>query len=131
MIINLFHEGPTATALTNELFAWYSQAAFPIYQPKMSLPTTVADSTLCHVSVTKYMHETKFAKGSDERKTRCAGVAADVARFTAELLNAQADGKFESKYKPAAVVGECMTCHTNDVQGKDDCTPCHGDPHGK
>ena len=130
-VINLCHETAVATTLSNELFAWYSQAAFPMYKTEFTLPTTVADSTLCHVSVTKFMDAAGVARATPERKARCGALTADVARFTVELLNAQADGTFVSKYKPAAVVGACMSCHSTDSHGKENCEPCHGDPHGK
>jgi len=130
-IINLFHDTKDATALTNELFSWYSQAEFPYYQPEHTLPTTVADSVLCHVSVTRFMEKANVPRPSAERKARCGGLTADVAKFTVELLNAQADGTFQSKHKPAAIVGECMGCHSNDSHGKENCEPCHDDPHGK
>jgi len=125
--IALFHED--ANPLISELMAWYSQAEFPMYQPEMELPQTVADSTLCHVSVSKFMSESGFAKSSDERKKRCAGVTADVVKFTVELLNAAADGSFEAKYGPAPIVDECISCHSGDVQGQEDCSSCHEDPH--
>jgi hypothetical protein len=35
------------------------------------------------------MEVSKFEYGSAERKTRCAGVAAEVAKKLVELLNAQ------------------------------------------
>lgn len=102
-----------------------------MYKTEFTLPTTVADSTLCHVSVTKFMDAAGVARATPERKARCGALTADVAKFTVELLNAQADGTFVSKYKPAAVVGACMSCHSTDSHGKENCTPCHGDPHGK
>jgi hypothetical protein len=60
-----------------------------MYQPDMELPTTVADSILCNDSVGNFMEKTKFEYGSNERKTRCAGVTADVTKKMVELLNAQ------------------------------------------
>jgi len=35
------------------------------------------------------MEKSGYAMGSDERKTRCAGVAADITRKVVELLNVQ------------------------------------------
>ena len=128
-IINLFHETATANTMTNELLAWYQQCEFPIYQPDIKNPTTVANSVLCHQSVTKFMSEAKVVRASDERKARCGGLTSDVSRFTVQMLNDFADGKFESKYKPAASVAACMSCHSTDSHGKEDCLPCHGDPH--
>lgn len=59
-----------------------------MYQPDMKLDTTVADSILCADSVGNWMEKTGFAYGSDERKTRCAGVTGDVTKKMVELLNA-------------------------------------------
>lgn len=67
----------------------YKEAELPIYQPKMKLATTVADSIMCADSVGNFMKETGYEMGSDERKTRCAGVAADITKKMVELLNAQ------------------------------------------
>lgn len=128
-IINLFHDTADATVLTNELLSWYQQCEFPIYQPVVQNPTTVANSVLCHVSVTKFMSEANVVRASDERKARCGGLTADVSKFTVQMLNDFADGKFTSQYKPAASVAACMACHSTDSHGKEDCLPCHGDPH--
>lgn len=77
------------------------------------------------------MQKAKVSRPSAERKARCGALTAEVAAFTAQLLNDQADGKFTSKYKPASIVAECMTCHSNDSHGKENCLPCHDDPHKK
>jgi len=79
----------TSKKVLVELENWYRGAVLPIYQPDMTLDTTVADSILCADSVGKFMEKTGFAMGSDERKTRCAGVAADVTKKMVELLNAE------------------------------------------
>lgn len=74
--------------ITQELFAWYRKAELPIYQPKLKSETTVADSVNCLESVGHYMEKTGVAMGDEARKERCAGVTGDVAKKTAELLNA-------------------------------------------
>jgi len=80
----------TAAKLTGELYKWYKEASFPYYQPEgQDLKQTVAKSTLCGDSVAIWMEETGFEFGSAERKTRCAGVAADTAKKVIELLNAE------------------------------------------
>ncbi|WP_313340427.1 C-GCAxxG-C-C family (seleno)protein [Sedimentibacter sp.] len=78
----------TSKKVLVELQNWYRKAELPIYQPDMKLDTTVADSILCIDSVGKFMEKTGYAMGDDERKTRCAGVAADVTKKMVELLNA-------------------------------------------
>lgn len=74
--------------LVKELLAWYKEFPFPEYQPAgLDLPTSVADSENCENSVMTWVEESGYEYGSDERKERCAGVTADVAKHTAELLN--------------------------------------------
>ena len=59
-----------------------------MYQPEnLGLKTTVAESTLCEISVNKFMEAQGVAYGDPERKSRCAGVTADVTRKMVELLN--------------------------------------------
>ncbi len=73
-----------------DLNEWYKTAEFPMYQPEgLDLPHTVANSLLCDESVNIYMEESGYEYGSAERKSRCAGVAADVTRKMVELLNAE------------------------------------------
>jgi len=127
--ISFFTDEETQMTLVNELMAWYQQAPFPMYQPAgLNLPQTVAESTLCHVSITKFLHEGGFALKSEEKEERCGGLSADVAAFTVKLLNDFVDGKFESKYSPAAIVKECQACHGQNTQGKENCVQCHTDP---
>lgn len=81
-------EPDVAKKMLGELENWYKEAELPIYQPDMKLTTTVANSILCNDSVGLFMEKTGYEYGSDERKTRCAGVAADVTKKMVELLNA-------------------------------------------
>lgn len=78
----------TSKKILAELSAWYKTAEFPMYQPEnLGLKQTVANSTLCEDSVGKFMEETGIKYGDPERKSRCAGVTADVVRKMVELLN--------------------------------------------
>lgn len=78
----------TSKKLVGQLFNWYKTYEFPQYQPEnLNLTYTVADSTLCEVSVANFMEAHGVAYGDHERKARCAGVTADVLRKTVELLN--------------------------------------------
>lgn len=79
----------TQKKVVADLFRWYESAEFPSYQPGgMNLKTTVAESTLCEVSVMKFMAAEDVKYGDAKRKERCAGVTAEVAKKTIELLNA-------------------------------------------
>ena len=81
-------EPDQAKKILGELSAWYRTAEFPMYQPEgLGLKNTVAESTLCSESVGKFMEAQGVAYGDPERKSRCAGVTADVARKMVELLN--------------------------------------------
>lgn len=120
--------------LINELMGWYTQFAFPEYRPAggAELPTSVAGSPLCHVSVTRWCVSSGYQENSKERKERCARLTADVAAQAVRLLNAYYDGAFTANYVPPASVSECMSCHgpagMNHTRGKMDCVQCH-EPH--
>ena len=80
----------TSKKIFAELSSWYKAAEFPMYQPEnLGLKTTIAESTLCEVSVGKFMEAQGCKYGDPERKSRCAGVTADVTRKMFELLNEQ------------------------------------------
>ena len=76
-----------AAAVTAELFKWYTSTELPIYQPEVENKTVVSESVNCKDSVGQFMEVSGFAMGDPERKARCAGIAADCAGKTAELLN--------------------------------------------
>lgn len=78
-----------APKVTADLFAWYRGAELPSYQPEMELVKTVAESVLCADSVGKHMTAQGYTSmGDPQRKARCAGVTAEAAAKTVELLNA-------------------------------------------
>ena len=116
--------------LCDELMAWYMKFPFPEYQPAgMDLPKVPVDSSLCHVSVTKWMKEAGVARGSEERKHRCGGLTADCVIKTVDMLNKLADtGAFEKEHQPHESVETCMRCHDNMqpyTHGKENCNACH------
>lgn len=89
-VIGLVCAPADAKKITAALFSWYRETPFPIYQPEIKAEkTTVANSVNCLDSVGLFMKENDIADmKADPRKARCAGVSADVAKKTAELLNA-------------------------------------------
>lgn len=124
--------------LGNELVGWYTKFPFPSknfesYCAIKNQVTTIAESPLCHVSVSRW----SAAAGKDGRindagkKDRCAKVTGDTAAKAAELLNLMLEGKFVASYKPADDFAHCLTCHTgktsmrDDEQGKMNCLMCH------
>jgi len=81
-------EPEEARPAIKEMFDWYRAADLPIYDSgERSASTTVAGSTLCYDSVSKYIKVEGLAYGDPERKERCASVTADVAKYVAEVLN--------------------------------------------
>lgn len=86
-LIGLFCEAADARALRDQLYDWYKVTEFPIYQPEIESITTVANSIQCSDSVGTYMAATGYAMSDPGRLARCAGLSADVAVKTIELLN--------------------------------------------
>ncbi|NLW25356.1 MAG: C_GCAxxG_C_C family protein [Clostridia bacterium] len=124
--------------LIEELFGWYTTFPFPQYMPPVGkagkaegkLPTSVAGSVLCHVSVSNWCAESKYRAEGRERSERCGRLTADVAAKTVELLNSYHSNKFVPVFKHPESVGECMTCHgkgstLENTRGKMDCIQCH------
>jgi hypothetical protein len=119
----------------NEVFAFYEQEALPNYAPpeaRFQVPGSVAGSTLCHISISKWCDASGFDASSPELGDRCAQLAASVAKYTVEVLNAQLDGSFTAARQPAAVALACLGCHgrggaVGSTFGKMDCGTCHTD----
>jgi hypothetical protein len=123
-----------AFPLIRELFAWYEQESLPNHRPKtvkFEIKPSVAKSPLCHVSVTRWSKATGLKSFSKERSERCGWLTASVAKYTAELLNAKADGAFKAAHVLSAQVKECRSCHDKggsieNSRGLMDCTGgCH------
>jgi hypothetical protein len=118
-----------------ELFAFYEQEALPNYVPpeaRFQVPGSIAGSTLCHVSISRWCDAAGFDASSPELGDRCAQLAASVAKYTVEVLNAQLDGSFTAARQPAAAVLPCLGCHdrgsvVESTFGKMDCGTCHTD----
>ena len=76
-IIGLMCAPDDASAITKELFNWYTSTNLPI-----------AKTVNCADSVTAFMAAAGITEMSDPRRlARCGGVSGDVAKKTAELLN--------------------------------------------
>lgn len=132
--INLFCGKDDYGKLINNLIAWYSQTALPIYVPpeKTSIVMSISNSPLCHASVSQWCGAAKKGVTSAERKERCARLVSDVCIKTITMLNEHFTDGFTPTHSPAPVVGECMTCHgstaMNNTLTKMDCNSCHT-PH--
>ena len=138
----LFFPRKERDAMIDELFRWYEITAFPMYKPNPGttkvegpLPTSVADSIICHISVAKWCAASKFDARSTERSERCGRITADVALKTLEIIHAKMDGKFAPALKKSELSASCTEpgCHGENkkdwkhagLKGKMDCTPCH------
>ncbi|MDY6823539.1 MAG: C-GCAxxG-C-C family protein [Thermodesulfobacteriota bacterium] len=122
--------------MVDELFTWYEQTPLPGYIPEKyiafqgALPSSVPDSVLCHVSVSKWCYENNIKMKSKPRSERCARVTGAVTLRAVEIMNAKIDhAAFTS-----GVIGEarktCGSCHAAEAEsdilkGKMDCKACH------
>lgn len=136
---------PNPAELINELYKWHEETSLPninisvaadpaeVYPASGEVTPTVAESVLCHVSVSRWATQTGNNINSAEKKQRCGQLAGSVAKKAVELLNAQADETFVAAYPLSDEVKACMGCHVgatslrDDAQGKIDCGSCHTD----
>ncbi|MBZ5553030.1 MAG: C-GCAxxG-C-C family protein [Acidobacteriia bacterium] len=134
--IYLLKDSKTGNDLISEIFNWYGVEKLPNYRPKtpkFEIATTVSESQLCHVSVTKWANHTGFKTGSPERAERCAWLTASVAKRTTELLNQQLSGTYQRTHLTPANVTLCLQCHgpsgtvanVHITGGQSNCTSCH------
>lgn len=130
--------GTAVDPLGNELMGWYTTNPFPSnlmdsYANFKRVKQTVANSPLCHLSVSNWCFTTRNTVSSEEKKDRCAKVAADTAAKAAEILNAWKAGTFTGVYQPGAEFASCLSCHNgatstlDDEQGLANCLMCHDD----
>jgi hypothetical protein len=149
----------TNVGFADQIMLHYAQTEFPpkglhdiymdpdyqnLFGGKMPAPDDevlaydIPHSQLCHVSVSQWMEAAgtdggeKNAYGIVHKNDRCAKVTADVAAFTAGLLNG-----VTSNYEIPDSAKACMYCHqltdspSLAQQGKLNCLNCHVDnePH--
>ena len=126
-----------ADEIINELYSWYQVTELPEYVPEepkkadlSPFPKSVANSPLCHASVTNWCEASGYRAFSAERSERCGRLTADVAKKLVELLNAKADGTFVAAYPLDERTASCRGCHTKgspleNTRGKMHCESCH------
>lgn len=127
-------------AMVDELFHWYSTTSLPLYKPaeaKINLDKTkptIAESQLCHISVSRWCAANGIGEKSKERSERCARLTADTAGKACEIFNAKIEkGKdWKGTYVAPESVKKCADeCHKKPGSGSDwakghmDCKPCH------
>ena len=128
--IGLICSAADAKGFISDLLTWYEESPLPtnIITNGTSLPQSVAESNLCHTSVTNWCLASGYASGSAERGERCARLAGDVAAKAVEMLN---NGRLGLPTPASKTV--CVQCHykgTNFAAGKFTrgemgCLTCH------
>lgn len=122
--------------LGNELIGWYTVTPFPSphhdsYAAYKNQITTVAESPLCHVSVSTWANKAGARIHEKEKKDRCAKLTGDTAAMTATLLNQALNETLVLSYKPRREFSHCLDCHQgakslrDNEQGKANCLLCH------
>jgi hypothetical protein len=147
MAIAMFHKSALRNRLINEVYTWYEGTGLPVFVPdkpvkvtkNFKMKSSQAKSTLCHVSITRWTQASGFQSFSPERVERCGRVVANVAGYTANLLNEAALRKFTPKNQVSDVTNNCLSCHAKGKQAPNEpevvskmyCTTCHEDPHNR
>ena len=145
MAIAMFQQGKLRNQLINELFAWYETNQLPTFMPAkpkkvaktFKMPASKAGSTLCHISITRWTKTAKKEAHSPERVERCGRMVADVAGYTAELLNQTGLKKFKSVNQISPEAHDCLGCHAKGQQAPNEpevvsrmqCDTCHPKAH--
>jgi hypothetical protein len=99
--------------------------------PQNNVPTSVADSPLCHSSLVQWTMATGIKDASAGQKDRCSKACFDVSFKLTELLNAYFSAiTATSTPAPGAValdpsVTACRTCHVTYTGARMGCTSCH------
>lgn len=120
MVISLL-TGEQGEHIINDVIAWYTKTKLPIYKPSNPRADITqvnrSHSTLCHVSVGRWMRKEGVVFQSPGRWERCARVTADVAMKAVQLLNDWVDGKyrqarrFQVKMYQMPTENNCKQCH--------------------
>ena len=135
------------TTLTDGIFQYYAEtplptnAAWKSYQkalgltsdwtlttlPLENVPSSTANSPLCHSSLVQWTMTTGAANGGPLQKDRCGKACFDVTRKLTELLNAyflQSSNSLPTVALDPAVAA-CRTCHVTYTGAKMACGSCH------
>jgi len=116
---------PVNQAIINDVIAFYANENLPQYKPanpKAQIKNqSVSDTPICHISVGKWMDKEGVKFFGIERKERCARLSADIAMYTAKLLNEWADGTYKPRNEPLA------NALDNQITSQANCSDCHGD----
>lgn len=126
-------------AICKEISIWYEKASLPVYKPKkpkvdIPIVQSVAGSTLCHVSSTRWANAAGYKVLTQEHFERCNRLVADVAKQIVIKLNEYSDGKIVFKEKVNSFSEGCLACHgpggsVANVASSMSCDSCHENPH--
>jgi len=114
-------------AIINDVIAFYASESLPQYKPaagqaKYEIKNqSVSDTPICHISVGKWMKKEDVGFFTTERKERCARLSADIAMYTAKLLNEWVAGTYKPRNEPLAYALD------NQITSQGNCGDCHGD----
>jgi len=145
MLGMLVSTGAHRVTLTDAVFQYYATTALPTNNaylstqgqlgslgawtpatlPQNNVPTSVADSPLCHSSLVQWTMATGIKDASPGQRDRCGKACFDVARKTIEILNTY----FELASAPGVAldpsVAACGACHKTYTGAKMACGSCH------
>lgn len=111
-------------AIINDVIAYYATENLPKYKPvnaKAEIKNqSISDTPICHISVGKWMKKEGVKFFGIERKERCARLSADIAMYTATLLNEWAAGTYKPRNEPLA------NALDNQITSQSNCDECHG-----
>ena len=135
-LVGLFARSEEETGkLIGGLFLWYEQAKLPAYVPRkpilgVDVPTSVSNSVLCHVSVSRWCAASGNKAFDSQRKERCRRLTADTAGKTVEILNAALVGDYLAVAELSDGDKKCKSCHTkgselSNSRGNISCGSCH------
>ena len=124
----------TLQELIGELCSWYEATLLPAYTPHQpwwasEVQPSVAESLLCHVSVSNWCEATGRDAFCMHKKERCRRLAADGAMKTVEILNRKAEHGTSEFTGLTPEVNACIKCHGRDQRAditvKMNCASCH------
>ncbi|MGI2852820.1 hypothetical protein ACRTDR_01135 [Shewanella algae] len=95
----------------------------------------VANSILCHTSVSLWSKTSKYGSSHPAKMERCAQLTAEIAYVSTDFLNKSLDNALNEE-TVAAGNAECSSCHSStkrepdtyigtDVNSQVECQTCH------
>jgi hypothetical protein len=157
LVINMVASNGTArAAMMTDLMRWYEGSVFPSYVPSavdaaetgltkdfsagnLVNLQVVPGSHLCHASVSGWCMKNGVTASGNDKKARCARLAADVTGKVAEIINTYLTTHAYTAAGLDATSQSCVGCHPASATGNGTigqpppsatgmaCTSCHSD----